>query len=124
MQIINHWPSNSALALDKQTTKDLVDHLIVPFGTEFEAKDFWQAYPSTIVIINELDDHNTLKQLETQTSILINQALLAPEYIERLNDNYFVSLSITNDSGVGIYLVINHRSKFLTYEENKCLAHQ
>lgn len=106
MQILHYLPSKSQLILDNPVAQKMVDLLIVPFGTRDKAKEFWQEYPSTIVILNRSDDvESCLKQLNDVTRLFVETAHFNPEFIEDLPDSYQLSLAITSDSGNGLYLI-------------------
>lgn len=106
MQILHYLPSENQLILDNLVAQAVVDILIVPFGTREKAKEFWQEYPSTIVVLNRNDDAGTcLKQLSDITRLLVETAYFNPEFIEDLPDSYQLSLAITSDSGNGLYLI-------------------
>ena len=112
MQIINHWPDKAHLALPAAVKQTLVEHLIEPFGDEDSAKDFWQEYPSTIFILSGNDTKASLLLLDDATQHQITFALEYPEYTEYLALNFMVNLSVINDEGNGIYLVIHPDSEF------------
>lgn len=113
MQIINHWPEEHELALTEEVKIALFNHLIEPFGDEFEAKEFWSEYPSMLFIISESDDLETLNNFDDVVQQQVEFALANPEYSESLTNLYTVSLSIINDEGSGIYLVMNKGSEIL-----------
>ena len=106
MQILHYLPSENQLILDNHIAQALVDLLVVPFGTREKAKEFWQEYPSTIVVLNQNDNVETcLKQLSDVTRLFVETAHVNPEFIENLPDSYQLSLAITSDSGNGLYLI-------------------
>jgi len=106
MQILHYLPTENQLILDNHVSQEVVDLLIMPFGTRDKAKVFWQEYPSTIVILNRNDDVETcLNQLNSVTRLFVETAHFNPEFIEKLPDSYQLSLAITSDSGNGLYLI-------------------
>jgi hypothetical protein len=106
MQILHYLPSENQLILDNLAAQAMVDLLIVPFGTREKAKEFWQEYPSTIVVFNRNDNvEQCLKQLSDVTRLFVETAHFNPEFIEDLPDSYRLSLAITSDSGNGLYLI-------------------
>jgi hypothetical protein len=106
MQILDYLPTENQLILDNEAAQSMVDLLIEPFGTRDKAKEFWQEYPSTIVILNRNDNvESCLKQLSDVTRSFVETAESNPEFIEYLPDNYQLSLTITSDSGNGLYLI-------------------
>ncbi|WP_444998440.1 hypothetical protein [Aliikangiella sp. IMCC44359] len=111
MQMINHWPEKHELALPEKAKVALLNHLIEPFGDETAAKEFWSEYSSTIFIISKSDNLGTFNNFDDVVQQQIGFALANPEYCEPLTDLYTISLSIINDEGSGIYLVINKGSE-------------
>jgi hypothetical protein len=106
MQILHYLPTENQLILDNATAQAVVDLLVEPFGTLKEAKAFWEAYPSTIVILNINDElKKVLGTLDNINRHFIEQAETTPEFIEMLPNNYQLSLTLTSDYGNGFYLV-------------------
>lgn len=106
MQILHYLPTENQLALNPLTAQGVVNLLIEPFGTRDKAKEFWQEYPSTIVVLNRNDNIETcLKKLSDVTRLSLETAHVNPEFIEDLPDSYQLSLAITSDSGNGLYLI-------------------
>jgi hypothetical protein len=106
MQILHYLPSENQLILDNEAAQSMVGLLIEPFCTRDKAKEFWEEYPSIIVVLNRNDDvENCLKQLSDATRLFVETAEINPEFIEYLPDNYQLSLTITSDSGNGLYLI-------------------
>ena len=106
MQILHYLPTENQLILNSLVAHSVVDLLIEPFGTRDEAKAFWQEYPSTIVVLNSKDDvESCLKKLSEVTRLFVETAHFSPEFIEDLPNSYQLSLTITSDSGNGLYLV-------------------
>lgn len=111
MQIINQWPEDIQLALPESTKQVFLEHLIKPFGDKDIARDFWEEYPSVIVIIDKMVDVDYLDYLSTLTKRHVEQALNNPEYTEQITNNTYVSLTILSDDGAGIYLVVGEHSE-------------
>jgi len=105
MQLLNYWPENNILALPDSVSKTLLTHLIEPFGDEHSAQEFWDEYPSIIVIIEPKDSSSLLSLIGEEIKDLITFGLKFSEYIEPLGQGYQVILSIVNDAGNGVYLV-------------------
>ena len=81
MQTINTW---SELSLPQNVKQALIKHLTAPFQTVAEAKAYWLANGTQLIISEVPDD-------------------AIPEYTDRLIDNYTISLVIISDAGEGIY---------------------
>jgi hypothetical protein len=107
MQQINHWPTLVELALPEAIKQTLMAHLTLPFGDEISAKSFWSEYPSTLYIFDELDTTQSLQSLPDTAHQQIEFAITYPEYCDDLGMGYTVKLSITDDYGAGIYVVMH-----------------
>ena len=104
MQYINHWPDMAELALPEAVSQDLHRQLLEPFDSERDAKDFWEETFCTLIILDPSDTIEDLKRNDTWPQIEF--ALTYPEYTVPLNMDYTLSVTITNDSGSAIFLVI------------------
>ena len=104
MQYINHWPDMAELTLPEEVSQDLHRQLLEPFDSEASAKEFWKEAPSTIIILAPSDSIKDLKQDSAWSQIEF--ALTYPEYTVPLSKGYQLSVTIVNDSGSGIFLVI------------------
>ena len=104
MQYINHWPEMAELTLPEPVSHDLYRQLLEPFDSEGEAKNFWEEAPSTLIILDPTDNITQLKESDTWNQIEF--ALTYPEYTVPLSMDYQLSVTIVNDSGSGIFLVI------------------
>jgi len=114
MQLINHWPASSNLALPEAIKQSLLKHLITPFGDdENTAASFWSEYPSTIIIIEKSDTDDLLSKLSESTQEQIKFAITNPEYSDELGMGYTVKLSIISDDGAGMYLVSHSNNQLI-----------
>ena len=104
MQYINHWPDIAKLALPDPVAQDLYQQLLEPFNSEGEAKELWAEVPSTIIILNSFDSMSQLMKSDTWSDIAFT--LTYPEYTEPLKMDYLLIVTIVNDSGSCIFLVI------------------
>ena len=104
MQYINHWPDTAESSLPKTVAQDLFRQLIEPFDSEASAKEFWDETSSTLIILGPTDSITALKGSDTWSQIEF--ALTYPEYTVPLNMGYVLSVTIANDSGSGIYLLV------------------
>ena len=92
------------LTLPKSVSQDLYRQLLEPFDSEQSAKAFWEETSSTIIILEPADSIKRLKQDSAWSQIEF--ALTYPEYTVPLSKGYQLSVTIVNDSGSGIFLVI------------------
>ena len=115
MQYINHWPDMAELTLPKTLAQDLFGQLLEPFDSEASAKEFWEETPSTIIILDPSDSITALKESDAWSQIEF--ALTYPEYTLPLKMGYQLSVTIVNDSGAGIYLVIPPELSHIIPEE-------
>ena len=104
MQYINHWPDIAELALPETVAQDLFGQLLEPFDSIEEAKAFWEEAPSTVIIMEPSDTIEDLQGSDTWPQIEF--ALTYPEYSVPLSMDYMLSVTIVNDSGCGIFLVV------------------
>jgi len=104
MQYINHWPEVAESTLPQAVSQDLQQQLLLPFNSEDEAKEFWLETYCTLIILDPTDSIRDLKQTDTWSQIEF--ALTYHEYTVSLSMDYTLSVTITNDSGSCIFLVI------------------
>ena len=114
MQYKDHWPDTTTLNLPKAVSQDIHLHLLEPFDSENDAKDFWGEAPSSIIILEPSDTLDTLHRSEAWSTIEF--ALTYPEYDVPLSHGYQMLLAITNDSGSGIHLIIPPELSNITSE--------
>jgi len=106
MQIINTWPEEIKLALPESVTTALIKHLKDPFTDQDEAKSYWQEENPILVILDDSDTRDSLKQLNDLLHHKIGRALDNPEYSEDLTHDYVIKLAIFSNAGEGIYCVL------------------
>ena len=117
MQYITHWPDKTELALPETLAQDLQRRLLEPFDSEGEAKEFWAETYSTVIILDHADSISDLQQDPLWKQIEF--ALTYIEYTVPLSMDYQLSVTIVNDSGAGIYLVIPPELLHLISEGNQ-----
>lgn len=116
MQYINHWPDEAEISLTKTVAQDLYGQLLEPFDSDRDAKEFWKETTSTLIILNPSDSISHLQGSDTWPQIEF--ALTYPEYTVPLSMDYQLSVTIVNDSGSGIFLVIPPELSRLAQEVN------
>ena len=104
MQYITHWPDMVELELPEPVSQDLQRRLLEPFDSERDAKVFWDETSSTVIVLDRADTIADLKQDSAWSQIEF--ALTYPEYTVPLSRGYQLSVTIVNDSGSGIYLLV------------------
>ena len=104
MQYINHLPDKSELALPNPVSQDIYSQLLEPFDSVGDAKEFWEETSSTVIILDRTDTIDALHRNPLWNQIEF--ALTYPEYTVPLSMDYQLLVTIVNDSGSGIYLVI------------------
>ena len=90
--------------LPKSVAQDLQQRLLEPFDSEASAKAFWNETSSTLIILAPTDNITQLKESDAWNKIEF--ALTYPEYTLPLSKGYQLSVTIVNDSGAGIYLLV------------------
>lgn len=116
MQQIDHWPDKAKLTLPKELSQDLQQKLLQPFASETEAKQFWEETSTTLIILDPTDNIAQLKESDAWNQI--DFALTYPEYTVPLNMDYTLSVTITNDSGGAIFLLIPPELSHIIQEAN------
>ena len=104
MQYINHWPDITELALPEEVSQDLYKQLLEPFDSRGEAKEFWKETFCSLIILENSDNIIDLKGSDVWNEI--DFALTYTEYTVPLSMDYQLLVTIVNDSGTGIFLVI------------------
>ena len=104
MQYIDHWPDEAELLLPEPVVQDLYGQLLEPFDSEGDAQEFWNETSSTVIILGPTDSINDLHRDPLWNQIEF--ALTYPEYTVPLSMGYQLSVTIVNDSGSGIFLLI------------------
>ena len=91
MQYINNWPDMAKLNIPKTVTQDLHRHLLEPFDSKREAKEFWNESSTTLIILDDNDNITQLKESEAWNQIEF--ALTYPEYTVPLPKGYQLSVN-------------------------------
>ena len=115
MQYINAWPDMAEITLPKAVSQDLLHHLLQPFDSAGEAKEFWNETSSTLIILYSSDSITALKDSDAWSQIEF--ALTYPEYTSTLKNDYQLLVAIANDSGTGIFLVVPPEMSHLISQE-------
>ena len=113
MRLINRWPEATDFELPKNTVQEMMNLLTEPFDTENEAKALWYELGTALIVI---DANDTTEILEAFSDRLVEQirfALQHPETDDALVNDYQLMLSITNDAGGGLYLLIHRDSPLI-----------
>ena len=115
MQYITHWPDMAKLNIPEAVSQDLQRRLLEPFDSEASAKSFWNETSTTLLILDPTDTITALKESDVWNQIEF--ALTYPEYTVPLSKGYQLSVTIVNDSGSGIFLVIPPELSHIIPEE-------
>ena len=113
MRLINRWPEATDFELPKNTVQEMMNLITEPFDTEHEAKALWRQLGTALIVI---DPDDTTEVLEAFSDRLVEQIRFALQYAETddaLANDYQLILSITNDAGGGIYLLIHRNSPLI-----------
>ena len=116
MQYINHWPEVVELTLPETVSQDLFGQLLEPFDSEGEAKEFWKETFCSLIILDNTDNITALKECDIYSEIEF--ALTYPEYTVPMSMDYQLLVTIVNDSGTGIFLVIPPELSHIIQEVN------
>ncbi|MFL1906580.1 hypothetical protein [Plesiomonas shigelloides] len=105
MQIISNWNDLSLLPLSQTVNAVLMQELLLPFEqNEHEAQRFWSENGVQLIYIERADD---LSDIEAAIKSVIEMAAENPEFVVCVAEDYFLLLSITEDSGAGVYLLFH-----------------
>ena len=126
MQLLNYLPQYRQLPLPKEVAERAIYYLVEPFGTFKDAKCFYNACSTTIVVFNR--DVCTCipdEWLNDITTHFIKQAIENPELKYVLPNGYEMMLTITHDAGNGLYVIKPKELKlsFTNEEEVEVLPH-
>lgn len=110
MYITKQWPDKDLLPIPEGLYALLLEQLIEGFDTVDKARHFWAVIPSTLIVIQQSDDHRSLSDESQEVQRLIAHALDFPEYVIPLGGDYRLAVAIYTDEGAGIYLLVHHHS--------------
>jgi len=111
MQQITQWPTHQTLTLPEKVKTALINHLKEPFENEEEAVEFWQENKPMLIIIDQYDTKESLKQLDNLLQNKIEIALTEPEYREILTQGYTINLAVFGNAGEGVYCLVGPKYK-------------
>jgi len=106
MKLINRWPLADDFDLPQETVNDVMNLLLEPFDNEEAAKALWRELGTTLIVIDPDDSLESLQRFSHSIVEQIRFALRHPELEDSVAHGYQLILSITNDEGGGIYLLI------------------
>lgn len=104
MQYIDHWPDTAEMTLPEPVSQDLFGQLLEPFDSEEEAQEFWAETYSTVIILDPTDSIEGLHRDPLWDQLEF--ALTYPEYTVSLSMGYVLSVTIVNDSGSVILILV------------------
>jgi hypothetical protein len=109
MQITHAWPGSVDLDLSEDLRLHLMEALTSPFSSEAEAKAFWDDYGGCLVVLDQ-SDRLPPPGFSDQECRQIEMALKHPDFTEPIGDTYLAFVSIVNDEGAGLFLLVpfNH----------------
>ncbi|ARD38620.1 hypothetical protein F8538_09695 [Edwardsiella ictaluri] len=109
MQIISDWNDLSLLPLSQTVSAALIKELLQPFEqSEHKAQCFWSENGVQLIYIERTDD---LSDIADAIKSVIEMAAEYPEFVVCLAEDYYLLLSITEDSGAGVYLLFHRQSQ-------------
>lgn len=103
MHIISRWQKLASLPLSENVMMLLKNELLLPFEQdESVISTFWEEPGVTLIYIEPNDTPEMIA--DTWLSAVL-WAIDNPEFVIRLTSDYYLMLSVTDDSGAGIYLL-------------------
>lgn len=104
MKFVSNWQDLPSLLLPDSVMTVLRKELILPFGDESSAMNFWGEVGVTLMYIEPGD---VTEDINRHVLDVIHHLISNPEFVARLTDEYYLMLSITEDNGNGIYLLFH-----------------
>ena len=121
MQSISQPSQLATLSVSPALKAFLKDHLINhPFGNLENAEQFWHKNPTQLILLEPLDQ---LQHLSNTLLIhQLHQLTHFPEYVLKAPDNHFLTVTITGQSGSGLYLLFPDNIQIEALQQLKRLA--
>jgi len=106
MQVRFAWPIDT-LSIDPTVEEALKQCLLEPFENEDQAIAFWNNTETTLVHIQSRDDAAVYPLMGKLLKQKVAHGLKYIEHSFALPEPYRLTLSVTDDAGNGVYLLID-----------------
>ena len=113
MKTCMEWPEETLLAAYPDIYPMLMEQIIEPFSSVEEARAFWDATGCSLVIIEQGDSVSEFQVLPQHIQNQVMFGLRYPEQELAISEDWRLLLTILNDEGAGIYLLIHSDAPLL-----------
>ncbi|MEI4980546.1 hypothetical protein U1499_19085 [Aeromonas caviae] len=107
------WPEETLLAAYPDIYPMVMEQIIEPFSSVEEARAFWDATGCSLVIIEQGDSVSEFQVLPQHIQNQVMFGLRYPEQELAISEDWRLLLTILNDEGAGIYLLIHSDAPLL-----------
>lgn len=107
------WPEETLLAAYLDIYPMVMEQIIEPFSSVEEARAFWDATGCSLVIIEQGDSVSEFQVLPQHIQNQVMFGLRYPEQELAISEDWRLLLTILNDEGAGIYLLIHSDAPLL-----------
>lgn len=107
------WPEETLLAAYPDIYLMVMEQIIEPFSSVEEARAFWDATGCSLVIIERGDSVSEFQVLPQHIQNQVMFGLRYPEQELAISEDWRLLLTILNDEGAGIYLLIHSDAPLL-----------
>ncbi|MEA9434069.1 hypothetical protein [Aeromonas caviae] len=107
------WPEETLLAAYPDIYPMVMEQIIEPFSSVEEARAFWDATGCSLVIIERGDSVSEFQVLPQHIQNQVMFGLRYPEQELAISEDWRLLLTILNDEGAGIYLLIHSDAPLL-----------
>ncbi|WP_323971825.1 hypothetical protein [Aeromonas hydrophila] len=107
------WPEETLLAAYPDIYSLVMEQIIEPFSSVEEARAFWDATGCSLVIVEKGDSLSEFQVLLLHTQNQVIFGLRYPEQEFAISEDWRLLLTILNDEGAGIYLLIHSDAPLL-----------
>ncbi|MGL6590550.1 hypothetical protein ACSZOL_14945 [Aeromonas hydrophila] len=101
------WPEGTLLLTYPDIYSLVMEQIIEPFSSVEEARAFWDTTGCSLVIIELGDSVSEFQVLPQHTQNQVIFGLRYPEQELSISEDWRLLLTILNDEGAGIYLLIH-----------------
>lgn len=113
MKTCMEWPDEKLLAAYPALHVSVMERIIEPFSSVEEARAFWDTTGCSLVIIEMTDSVNEFQAMPQHTQNQVMFGLCYPEQEFAISEDWRLLLTILNDEGAGIYLLIHSDAPLL-----------
>lgn len=113
MKTCMEWPEETLLLTYPDIYLLVMEQIIEPFSSVEEGRAFWAATGCSLVIVEKGDSLSEFQVLPLHTQNQVMFGLRYPEQEFAISEDWRLLLTILNDEGAGIYLLIHSDAPLL-----------